>query len=92
MVFKGCQRCNGDIRVEEDVVSRAEDLVRLQCGHRQAVQETMAGPIVFIHKSSSKRERNLRHASSIVGDPVGRTAARGIWLLQTGALVAGLTD
>jgi len=37
MVFKGCERCNGDLRVEEDIVSRLEDLVCLQCGHRQAV-------------------------------------------------------
>ena len=42
MVLKGCQRCNGDMRVEEDIVSRSEDLVCLQCGHRQAVQTTMS--------------------------------------------------
>jgi hypothetical protein len=41
MVFKGCKRCNGDMRVEEDMTSRSEDLVCLQCGHRQAVQATM---------------------------------------------------
>jgi hypothetical protein len=29
------------MRVEEDMTSRSEDLVCLQCGHRQAVQATM---------------------------------------------------
>ena len=44
MVFKGCQRCSGDLWVEEDIVSRLQDLVCLQCGHRQAVQAALAGP------------------------------------------------
>jgi hypothetical protein len=36
MEFKGCQRCGGDLRVEEDMTSRLEELVCLQCGNRQA--------------------------------------------------------
>jgi primosomal protein N' len=37
MVFKGCQRCSGDLRVEEDIGSHVEELVCLQCGHREEV-------------------------------------------------------
>ena len=40
MDFKGCQRCNGDMRVEEDIVSRSEELVCLQCGRHQEVQNS----------------------------------------------------
>jgi len=43
MVFKGCQRCGGDLRVEEDIVTRSEDLVCLQCGNRQ-VTMALSGP------------------------------------------------
>lgn len=43
MVVEGCQRCNGDLRLEEDLGSRPEDMVCLQCGHRQAVQAFVAG-------------------------------------------------
>ena len=43
MVFKGCQRCSGDLWVEEDLGTRLEDLVCLQCGHRSAVQTALAG-------------------------------------------------
>ena len=43
MVFKGCQRCSGDLWVEEDIVTRVEDLVCVQCGYRQAVQGAGAG-------------------------------------------------
>ena len=35
MVFKGCPRCGGDLLVDEDIVSHVEELVCLQCGHRQ---------------------------------------------------------
>jgi hypothetical protein len=38
MEFKGCQRCGGDLRVEEDMTSRLEELVCLQCGNRQAAR------------------------------------------------------
>jgi ABC-type hemin transport system ATPase subunit len=38
MVFKGCQRCKGDLWVEEDTGSRTRDSVCLQCGSRQAIQ------------------------------------------------------
>ena len=44
MVFKGCQRCKGDLWVEEDIGSRSEDWVCLQCGSRQAIQLALAGP------------------------------------------------
>jgi DNA-directed RNA polymerase subunit RPC12/RpoP len=42
MVFKGCQRCNGDLWAEEDIISRLQDLVCLQCGHRQTKEHTNA--------------------------------------------------
>ena len=38
MVFKGCQRCKGDLWVEEDIGSRTQDSVCVQCGSRQAIQ------------------------------------------------------
>lgn len=38
MVFKGCQRCSGDMRIEEDISTRFDELVCIQCGHRQAMQ------------------------------------------------------
>jgi DNA-directed RNA polymerase subunit RPC12/RpoP len=44
MVFKGCQRCSGDLWAEEDIVSRLQDLVCLQCGHRQAAEVVLSGP------------------------------------------------
>jgi len=43
MVFKGCPRCSGDLWVEEDLGLRFEDLVCLQCGHRQAARATGPG-------------------------------------------------
>jgi hypothetical protein len=53
MVFKGCQRCRGDLWVEEDIGSRLEDLVCLQCGHRQAAQG--AGPGLSVEDMTSRR-------------------------------------
>lgn len=44
MVFKGCPRCRGDMWVEEDIGSRLEELVCLQCGHRPAVQVALVAP------------------------------------------------
>ncbi len=44
MVFKGCERCSGDLWAEEDIVSRLQDLVCLQCGHRQTAEVVLAGP------------------------------------------------
>jgi hypothetical protein len=38
MVYKGCQRCGGDLFEEDFLDSR--DLVCLQCGDRQAVALT----------------------------------------------------
>lgn len=43
MLFKGCQRCSGDLWVEEDIGLRSQDLVCLQCGHRQAIQPAWIG-------------------------------------------------
>jgi len=37
MVLKGCQRCSGDMLVEEDIGLHVEELVCLQCGHREEV-------------------------------------------------------
>lgn len=44
MVFKGCKRCGGDMWAELDIVSRREDLVCIQCAHRQAVPAALAAP------------------------------------------------
>ena len=54
MMFKGCQRCRGDLWVEEDIGSRLEDLVCLQCGHRQAVQAALAGPNADEHTNATR--------------------------------------
>jgi hypothetical protein len=54
MVFKGCPRCRGDLRVEEDIVSHLEDLVCLQCGHRQAVQTPVVGPNTEEHTNKTR--------------------------------------
>lgn len=43
MVLKGCQRCSGDMLVEEDIGSHVEELVCLQCGHRTAVAPNADG-------------------------------------------------
>lgn len=43
MVLKGCSRCNGDMRIEEDVFSRSRDLVCIQCGNHQAIQPDLVG-------------------------------------------------
>jgi hypothetical protein len=45
MEFKGCQRCGEDLRVEEDMTSRLEELLCLQCGNRQATPNSLAGRI-----------------------------------------------
>lgn len=44
MMFKGCRRCSGDLWAEMDIGSRSEDLVCLQCGHRQTIQAAAVGP------------------------------------------------
>jgi hypothetical protein len=44
MVFKGCQRCKGDLWVEEDMGSRTQDSVCVQCGSRQAIPSALVGP------------------------------------------------
>ncbi len=54
MVFKGCQRCSGDLWVEEDIVSRLQDLVCLQCGHRRAVQAALAGRSTEEHANATR--------------------------------------
>jgi hypothetical protein len=43
MVFKGCQRCKGDLWVEEDMGTRTQDAVCVQCGSRQAIQPARVG-------------------------------------------------
>ena len=58
MVFKGCQRCSGDLWVEEDIDSRLEELVCLQCGHRQAV-----GPNTEEHANSTLWPMSQRPSS-----------------------------
>ncbi len=54
MVFRGCQRCSGDMLVEEDILSRLEELVCLQCGHRQAVQAASVGPNTEEHTNATR--------------------------------------
>jgi phosphoribosylformylglycinamidine (FGAM) synthase-like enzyme len=44
MVIKGCQRCKGDLWVEEDIGSQSRDSVCVQCGSRQAIQSARVGP------------------------------------------------
>ena len=43
-LLKGCPRCNGYLLVEEDLGLDLEDLVCLQCGHRQEVKVVRVGP------------------------------------------------
>lgn len=54
MMFKGCQRCNGDLWVEEDIGLHLEDLVCLQCGRRQAVQAALARPNTEEHVNTTR--------------------------------------
>ncbi len=54
MVFKGCQRCSGDLRAEEHIGSRLEDLVCLQSGHRQSVQTALVGPNTEEHTNATR--------------------------------------
>jgi hypothetical protein len=57
MEFKGCQRCGGDLRVEEDMSSPLEELVCLQCGNRRAAQALLVGG------------GTLEHAKAMHGSP-----------------------
>ena len=43
MQYKGCQRCNGDLWVEEDMRLHSQDLVCIQCGHHQTIQPALVG-------------------------------------------------
>ncbi len=63
MVFKGCQRCGGNLWVEEDIVSRLEELVCLQCGHRQAAQAALVGPNTEEHTNATRWLRSQRPSS-----------------------------
>ena len=54
MVFKGCQRCSGDLRAEEDIGSRLKDLVCPRCGHRQAVQASLVEPNTEKHANATR--------------------------------------
>lgn len=62
MVFKGCRRCNGDLWAEEDVFSRLEDLVCVQCGRRQAVQAALAGPTIEEPANAARRPMPRRRS------------------------------
>jgi len=58
MVLKGCQRCSGDLLVEEDIGSHVEELVCLQCGHRPAV-----GPNTKEHTNATRWLTSQRPSS-----------------------------
>lgn len=60
MVYKGCQRCGGDLFEEEFLDSR--DLVCLQCGGRQAITV------------SSDRENDIRLTRWLVSARPSRAA------------------
>jgi hypothetical protein len=60
MVYKGCQRCGGDLFEEDFLDSR--DLVCLQCGDRQAVT------------LSSGRENDIRITRWLVSARPSRAA------------------
>jgi DNA-directed RNA polymerase subunit M/transcription elongation factor TFIIS len=47
MVFKGCDRCRGDLYREEDIGQT--DLVCLQCGYRRAADHE--SPITTIYRT-----------------------------------------
>ena len=47
MVFKGCDRCRGDLYREEDIGQT--DLVCLQCGYRRATDDQSS--ITTIYRS-----------------------------------------
>jgi hypothetical protein len=61
MVYKGCQRCGGDLYEEDFLDSR--DLVCLQCGDRQAVTFT------------SSREDEVRMTRWLLSTRPSRAAA-----------------
>lgn len=63
MVFKGCQRCSGDLWVEEDIGSRLEELVCIQCGCRQAVQAALVGPNTEEHTNATRWLTSQRPSS-----------------------------
>jgi hypothetical protein len=60
MEFKGCQRCGGDLRVEEDMSSRLEELVCLQCGNRQGTLASLAGRITHHIDDTLRLTRRAR--------------------------------
>lgn len=59
MMLKGCERCRGDMRIEEDIVTRLEELVCLQCGNRQVTMAALSGrtaqPIDETHRLAGRR-------------------------------------
>lgn len=61
MVLKGCRRCSGDLWVEVDIVTRVDDLVCVQCGHREAAAGAPPYPVLDIQvdgrRQSQKRSR-----------------------------------
>ena len=63
MVFKGCERCGGDLWVEEDISSHMEELVCIQCGRPQAVQVRLAGPNTEEHTNATRWLTSQRPSS-----------------------------
>jgi DNA-directed RNA polymerase subunit M/transcription elongation factor TFIIS len=54
MVFKGCDRCRGDLYHEEDIGQT--DLVCLQCGYRKATDHE--SPITTIYRTRRETRRD----------------------------------
>lgn len=46
MVFKGCQRCKGDLWVEEDIGSRSRDCVCVSAGPAGRFNPPGSGPTI----------------------------------------------
>ena len=44
VLLEGCPRCSGYLLVEEDLGLDLEDLVCLQCGHRQEIEVVRVVP------------------------------------------------
>ena len=64
MVLKGCKRCGGDMWAELDIVSRREDLVCIQCAHRQEIPAALAAPSAA-DGNGGTRERSTQGATRV---------------------------
>jgi len=60
MVLKGCRRCLGDLWLEVDIVTRLNDLVCVQCGHRQAAVGAPAYPVPEVQTDGRRRQAQKR--------------------------------